>query len=157
MKHNIELLKADIMDELQKLKKIHIEYVNFRKGIDEKCISNTDKIIIGYYLHNFYNGCENIFKQITLFFENDLSPDSWHKDLLKRMKLNINGFRPAVINENLFSLLNDFRTFRHIFRYTYSFELRWDKMKLVADKFDETWNEFHNHIISFLNKLNDIR
>ena len=157
MKHNIELLKADIMDELQKLKKIHIEYVNFRKGIDEKCINNTDKIIIGYYLHNFYNGCENIFKQITLFFENDLSPDSWHKDLLKRMKLNINGFRPAVINENLFSLLNDFRAFRHIFRYTYSFELRWDKMKLVADKFDETWNEFHNHIISFLNKLNDIR
>ncbi len=35
---------------------------------------------------------------IARFFENDLGPQSWHRDLLKRMKLEIPGFRPKLID-----------------------------------------------------------
>lgn len=38
------------------------------------------------------------------------------------MKLSIEGYRPAVIDEELYLLLEDFRGFRHVFRHSYSFE-----------------------------------
>jgi len=44
--------------------------------ISKPNISYYDKGGIGYLLHNFYNGCENIFRSIACFFENDLGPQS---------------------------------------------------------------------------------
>lgn len=75
--------------------------------IDEHDISSLERGGIGYYLHNFYNGCESIFRSIARYFENDIDGDSWHSDLLKRMKLEINGYRPAVISEDLYIRLQD--------------------------------------------------
>ncbi|MGA1867153.1 MAG: hypothetical protein ACMUJM_01260 [bacterium] len=112
MNPNIELLKADIKDELSKIKKIYQEFQSLKPKLQMKKtqVSNFDKAVIGYYLHNFYNGYENIFKSIARFFENDLSVDSWHRDLLKRMKITIKGYRPAVINDELYLILDDFDT-----------------------------------------------
>ena len=60
-----------------------------------------------------YNGCENIFRSIARFFENDLGPTSWHKDLLKRMRMEIPGYRPKVIDDELYIILDDFRFLKH--------------------------------------------
>ena len=109
-----------------------------------------DRGIIGYLLHNFYNGCENIFRSIARFFENDLGPQSWHKDLLKRMKMEILGFRPSVINKELYLLLDDFRAFRYKFRHSYSFELEWEKEKAVAEKLRKTDALFQKQIRCFM-------
>ncbi|MBC8430496.1 MAG: antitoxin [Desulfobacterales bacterium] len=158
MKHNLELLKADIYDELEKLEHLEQEFSKVEKMIDlsaEK-VSYIDRGAIGYLLHNFYNGCENIFRSITRFFENDLAPQDWHKDLLKRMKLEISGFRPNVIDEALYCLLDDFRAFRHKFRHSYAFELDWEKECLVAKKFHDTANKFKNQINIFLSMLEQI-
>ncbi len=158
MNQNIELLKADINDELEKVKKIHQEFQELKPKLqlNAEQINNFDKAVIGYYLHNFYNGCENIFKSIARFFENDLSVDTWHRDLLKRMKLTINGYRPAVVDEELYLLLDDFRGFRHKFRHCYSFELDWERMKIVANKFDTAWNQLQLQIKKFILELNKI-
>lgn len=152
MNQNSELLKADIHDELLKIGKIYQEFQDIKPKLDMNAeqITNFDKAAIGYYLHNFYNGCENIFKSIARFFENDLQVESWHKDLLKRMKLNIKEYRPAVINEELYLLLDDFRGFRHKFRYCYSFELDWERMKLVAAKFEAAWKELKAQMEKFI-------
>ncbi len=81
MKYNIELLSADILDELSKLRRMIEEFALLSKKIDlpPKDITPYDKAAIGYYLHSFYNGCENIFRNIALFFENELQANSWHK------------------------------------------------------------------------------
>ena len=95
MKHNLELLKADVQDELAKIGKLADDFrsIENKIGLSEGEIPYYDRAAIGYYLHSFYNGCENIFRSVARFFENDLGTDSWHADLLKRMKLSIKTVR----------------------------------------------------------------
>ncbi len=70
MKHNIELLKADLSDELKKIDKMTAEFAEHSDKLSLKAeeISNYDKGAVGFYIHNFYNGCENIFLSIARFF-----------------------------------------------------------------------------------------
>jgi hypothetical protein len=158
MKHNIELLKADIKDELEKIAQLEKEFKQAEDKIEliAADIDNYDRGAIGYLLHNFYNGCENIFKLISRFFENDFGPDTWHRDLLKRMKLEVPGYRPKVINDELYTLLDDFRAFRHKFRHTYVFKLDWDREQLVARKFPKTASLLREQIPKFIKSLDKI-
>jgi hypothetical protein len=158
MKYNIELLKADIHAELQKIDCIKEQFDSIEGKIDlpSADVSYYDRGAIGYILHNFYNGCENIFISIAKFFENDVGPQTWHRDLLKRMRLEVPGFRPNVIDEALYLLLDDFRSFRHKFRHTYTFELDWEKEQAVAKKLNQTAQLFKKQIVEFLDHLDGI-
>lgn len=158
MAYNIELLKADIADELAKIDLVAQEFRRVEDKLDlpPDRVPNYDRGAVGYLLHNFYNGCENIFRSIARFFENDLGPSTWHKDLLKRMKMEISGYRPSVIDKELYRLLDDFRAFRHKFRHTYGFELDWEKEKIVARKLLRTKALLEIQIKAFLDQLNKI-
>ena len=157
MNHNLALLKADVRDELDKLERLTRDFAELEdllaKASEE--VPFFERAAVGYYLHGFYNGCENMFRSIGRFFENDLSPDSWHADLLKRMKLEVPGYRPAVIDEELYRLLNDFRGFRHIFRHSYTFDLDWEKERLVASKLTRTASLINVQVKAFLAKLDE--
>ena len=74
MAYNIELLKADIADELAKIDLVAKEFRRVEDKLDlpPDRVPNYDRGAVGYLLHNFYNGCENIFRSIARFFENDL-------------------------------------------------------------------------------------
>ena len=149
----INLLISDIQEDLKKIEKLKQEYDYFFKLIGNKEPDTYQKAVIGFYLHNFYNACENIFISIAKVFENQVDEASWHKDILKRMKLSIEDIRPPVISEDLYFLLDDFRSFRHVFRHIYSSELDWEKEKIVADKFDNTVEKFKQEINSFIDFL----
>ena len=158
MAYNIQLLKADIADELSKIDKVVKEFNNAKDKIDlppEK-VPNYDRGAVGYLMHNFYNGCESIFRSFARFFENDLGLTSWHKDLLKRMKMEIPGYRPKIIDNELYIILDDFRAFRHKFRHTYAFELDWEKERIVARKLPSASDMLKKQIESFLDHLDEI-
>ena len=158
MAYNIQLLKADIVDELDKISHVVNEFKHVKAKIDlpSDQVPNYDRGAIGYLLHGFYNGCENIFRSIARFFENDLGPTSWHKDLLKRMRMDIPGYRPKVIDNDLYIILDDFRAFRHKFRHAYAFELDWEREQLVARKLLPASEMLKKQLTSFLNHLDDI-
>ena len=158
MAYNIELLRADITDELYKIDFVIEEFKKNQSKIDltSNEVSYYDRGAIGYILHNFYNGCENIFRSIARFFENDLGPEIWHKDLLKRMKIEVKGYRPKVIDNQLFALLDDFRAFRHRFRHTYAFELDWEREQIVARKLLPAKALLEKQINDFLKHLDEI-
>jgi len=158
MQYNLELLHADIQNELEKLGKLEKEFSVSADELVEKedDVSLYDRSAIGYYLHSFYNGCENVFRAVARFFENDVGPQTWHADLLKRMKLRIEGYRPAVIDEELYLLLDDFRGFRHKFRHSYSFELDWERERIVAKKFHKTAGMFRLQVVAFLKNIGEI-
>ncbi len=155
MTRNVELLKADVMDELERIDQIKREFLDIADvmEIPESEVSTFHKGGLGYYLHNFYNGCENIFIIIAKFFENDISDESWHSDLLKRMKLEIPGYRPAVIDEKLYKQLDEFRGFRHVFRHIYGFNLDWEREKFIAGKLVSVIDEFTKQVEGFLQKI----
>ena len=73
MRAEVELLKADIRGEMDKISKVYKEFIPLKQQLDRKRdeINNYDKAALGYLIHNFYNGCENIFRSIARFFEND--------------------------------------------------------------------------------------
>ena len=158
MKYNVALLEADIRDELENLKLLSVEYNPIEKlmNLSVEEVSFFDKAATGYFLHNFYNGCENIFRLIARFFENDLGPQSWHRDLLKRMKLEVEGYRPRLIDDETFNMLNEFRAFRHVFRHCYSFQLDWEREKTIAKKYPEIWERLVVQVNDFLKILRTI-
>ena len=155
MSHKVELLKADLDDELEKLGKLEGEFAGTAEklSLPPDKVPNYDRGAIGYLMHSFYNLCVNMFQLIARFFENDLGPKDWHKDLLKRMKLEIPGYRPRVIDEELYKRLDDFRSFRHKFRHSYSFELDWEKERAVAVKLPETASLLRTQMTQFLESL----
>ncbi|MGM0539978.1 MAG: antitoxin [Thermodesulfobacteriota bacterium] len=155
MKHSINLLRADINEELSKMHKVVEEFQPFVSKLDmsSEQVSSYDTMVIGYLLHSFYNGCENIFQSIARFFENEVEPGAWHRDLLRRMKLEVPEYRPRVISHELYLLLDDFRGFRHRFRHSYSFELDWEREKVVAKKLEPTFALLQDQISLFLAQL----
>src|SRR4030066_1361794 len=82
---------------------------------------------IATFLHNFYNGVENIFKRIFKYKQFQLGQsDTWHKDMLNMVRDN------KVINEKLHERLYDYLMFRHMFIHSYAFQLEWEKLKPLA-------------------------
>ena len=90
MPGNLELLKADIRHELAQLQQLVQEFQSVKEKLELEEIPTYDRGAIGYYLHNFYNGCESIFQSVASFLENDIEAGSWHWDLLQQMILETN-------------------------------------------------------------------
>lgn len=78
---------------------------------------------IGGILHSFYNGIENIFVLIgkNLNFNFNSSPQ-WHRNLVDFM-FSQNDFLPA----DLRLLLTEYMGFRHFYRHTYGYTIKWEK------------------------------
>ncbi len=100
--------------------------------------SDTDTetaIVVAYYLHNLYNGFENIFGAIAAAFENSIDDvGRWHSQLLERMRLDVMPLRPAVIDDEAFEALDELRRFRHLFRHAYGVRLDPLRLQLVLQK-----------------------
>lgn len=82
---------------------------------------------IATFIHNFYNGIENILK-MSLQAQNvkvNATP-TWHKDLLERSK------KLNIISVSLYDELLEYLSFRHFFVHAYSFHLKWKELKPLA-------------------------
>ncbi|MEI6502250.1 MAG: hypothetical protein WCP21_14635 [Armatimonadota bacterium] len=89
-------------------------------------------------LHSFDNGVENLLKRIAVETGEGLPVgDVWHRRLLDQMA-GATDDRPAVLSEDLRSRLRLYLDFRHVFRHSYTFDLRWDKMRKPVLHCDET-------------------
>ena len=75
-------------------------------------------------IHNFYNGIENILKQIVISC-GDKPPNgpSWHRDLVNMATSN------NIISESTANELRQYLAFRHFFSHGYSFDL--DKGRII--------------------------
>lgn len=93
------------------------------------------------YLHSFYTGIENVFKQIAAGIDNQQpSADRWHTDLLKLMSVPSPN-RPALISEVLLTKLIGYMGFRHVFRHAYTFDLKWRKMETLVSESEAVLRE----------------
>lgn len=115
-----------------------IEYILHRisEGMRKAKESGDDYYLDGVALnlHGFYSGIERIFENIATKIDG-FRPDgkNWHQMLLKQMAKENAGVRPPAISDNVPTLLNEYRGFRHIVRnvYTYKFDpVRVEKMVL---------------------------
>jgi len=114
-------------------------------------------LALGSALHNLYNAFEGYFLRVTKFFENNLDKQSWHRDLLDRMALELPGVRPALITKReMIERLDELRRFRHVFRNLYKTRLHPSKVRIVLDEargLASDFTETHEGFIAWLEKL----
>jgi hypothetical protein len=111
---------------------------------------------LGYTLHNLYNAFEGYFFRIAKFFENNIAEPTWHRGLLERMTLNIEGVRPALIDMAMSQRIEELLKFRHVFRNIYKSPLVPAKVEFAnqaAQHLSDDFREYHLHFLDFLQEL----
>ena len=138
--------------QLQQLLDVH-------RPLLEKCRSEEPNPIelsaLAALLHSFYTGVENLFRRVAVEIDGGvLQGDHWHRRLLQQMT-EPGEARPAVLSLELYDRLHPYLQFRHVFRNSYSFQLRWDKMAPLVLEYEETFVAFRVEITSFSAEMDE--
>ena len=131
-------------------RKIAAEKENVEKALDNlkdamgrKERSIVELAAIATFLHNIYNGIENILKQVLKAKGAEIpKSETSHKDLLDLSVSN------GIIPEKLSDQLYEYLTFRHFFVHAYGFMLEETHLEDLANNIPDVWLKFLSAIQS---------
>lgn len=106
----------------------------------------------GSIIHSYYNGIENILLLIAKNID-DVTPNSgkWHSELLFSMCAE-NENRTAVFSETLKISLTEYMNFRHFFRHSYGYSMKWEKFSHLFLGLEDNWMKVKTELNGFLSK-----
>ena len=108
-------------------------------------LSEIELAGIATFIHNFYNGIENVLKRCLLSKKIQIPrSESWHKDLLEQAIVN------GIISDQLKDKLLKYLFFRHFFVHAYALDLYAEKMEDLVEDINSTYNQFRMEIDRFL-------
>lgn len=124
-REGIPALREELKHQREFLQNIDSELEALLEEIDEQP-DRTQTRAIASILHDFYNGVEKIFERIARQIDRSIPEgDDGHNQLLRRMTMDIDGVRNAVITTEMENQLYEYLRFRHLFRHMYGFQLDW--------------------------------
>lgn len=145
----LNLLSATIRAQNEEIERIFDKIEDRRRGEGEATLES-----LAYQLHNLYCAFEDLLKLVADSFENHIEASAYyHRRLLWRMKIPIEGVRPALLSETSHKLLDSLRAFRHVFRHAYSYELDPKKLALVVEDVLKLKRLYQGEIDRFLEQL----
>lgn len=149
-KEKLLLLIGYIDSQLNNIIEIYNE-IKIQNTKDKK-----DIVYVGYLIHNYYCSVEDIFIEIARTFENKIDDVSkYHRELLKRMTIDIPGIRPKLLSNKNFNFFDELRGFRHIFRHAYGYTIDSDKIDLLKKKMVEHHEFFLEDLKKFKSFLEE--
>lgn len=155
MREKILILKSEILKDQGKLSSLFNKFEKAYNGFLER--GEYSKLIeSSFYVNQIYSSFERIFKNIAKSFENNIEQDLWHKSLLERMALDIEGIRPRVVSEETIKYLDELRAFRHFFRHAYDIDIDKDKFKIIAHKTNLLRSSFKMDFKKFLKFMGEL-
>ena len=114
--------------ELALLKQLFQEYGPLLDTAQRARPDKNEVIALAAVLHSFYTGTENLFTRILAGQGRAVLKSAfWHKELLTSVAM-AKGRYAAVISPLLHDKLKYYLDFRHAFRQSYGFRLKWEKM-----------------------------
>ncbi len=144
------LLKAALDAQRQEIARVFAKIQERQAHLDDPVYLES----VGYQLHNLYSAFEDLCKIVAEFFENRIAERAgYHRELLWRMKIPIEGVRPALLSEESYRLLDNLRAFRHFFRHAYEAELDPKRVALVIEDALKLKDIYTQEIERFLEQL----
>lgn len=129
----IAVLRADVMGQVALIDEVFYKLADRVADLAEENEVRLESA--AYQLHNLDNAIEDLFKIVAGRFENQVADLSrWRVELLRRMKQDISGVRPALISAETFTLLNGLCSFRHFFRHAYAAPIEYAQLQVNLDK-----------------------
>ncbi len=110
---------------------------NLREALGRTERSAVELAAIATFLHNIYNGMENILKQVLRARGVEIpKSETSHKDLLNLALSN------EIVSAKLCDQLYEYLTFRHFFVHAYGFMLEEKHLADLANDIPEVWSQF---------------
>lgn len=146
----IAVLKAEVDSRKREIETIY-ERIEERQARFSETAEGIDSM--AYQIHNLYSAFEQLFETVARFFENRLEEERYHVDLLRRMRLEIDGIRPALVSDEAFILLDELRRFRHLFRHAYTADLNPDNLVDLLSKAERLRPVHRRDVAEFLGRI----
>lgn len=147
----ISILKSEMEAQIRVISEIY-EKIETRKTSFEDSQTNIESL--AYQLHNLYCAFEDLFKLVADRFENTIEDKSrYHIELLRRMSIPIEGIRPFLLTEDATKLLDGLRSFRHLFRHAYNYNIDSRKLKIVLEDALDLKHLYKELTSKFIEKL----
>jgi hypothetical protein len=142
------ILKVEF--EVLQIDKLLNETTPLLKLAQNKIPDTVETAALGLFLHSFYNGIENIIKSVIKEEYGKLpSSNKWHKELLDLCFIKTDGNK-ALFSDKLKIILDDYLSFRHFIRNTYSYKIKWERMEYLVLNIDINWNDIKTEIINYI-------
>ena len=148
MRKELDQVCRRIENEASEIKKIRdLALRRWQKALrDEDYLGS-----VAFDLHSFYQGVERIFEAFAKSIDRKVpSGETWHKNLLVQMTEEIPGIRPAVISEETRTALDSYRTFRHLARNIYTFNLDAKRIRSLVENLTVTVEKVCKDISVFI-------
>lgn len=112
--------------------------------------STEQAIVLGYHLHNLYSALEDLFREVANTFENRIEPaEAYHRELLRRMSIEVPHIRPKVLSSASLQVLEELRGFRHVFRHSYTYTLDKERVDRLRQRVIAQWQDVENDLSGF--------
>jgi len=146
------LLRSDIKAQMDMIEAIYQNMEDRAAGLQPDDEIRLESV--AYQLHNLYNAIEDLFRLVAAHFENQIEHlGRWHTALLRRMRQEVEGMRPALLSEQSYVLLNGLRGFRHFFRHAYAVSVEHTQIQMNLEKARRLRPLFQQDIERFLLEL----
>ena len=107
--------------------------------------STPELAAIATFLHNIYNGSENVLKRILISKGSEIrKTPTWHRDLLRT------ALEKGIIDSDLYGQLSEYLAFRHFFVHAYSFNLNWEALQPLVNNLENMLKIFRSSIMRYL-------
>ena len=145
----------ELLAEIEKSRNVLFQLDEFLQAVKVNELRTLGKtqstaLIISGILENYYTCLETTFLRIAQFFENNLKPEKWHSELLRKMTLKIDNLREAVLSDKTHSILSELLRFRHFKRYYYELEYDWERLDYLLKKLEQVKPLLEKDLDSFV-------